>query len=303
MKNNNCLHIDDISALYDNLLENNERNLAYSHLSNCKECSGLFNGFSKTSATIRKAFEISDKAIDISLVEKLNCHQDICSAINYDLSAFIDNELTQAAHEGIKSHLKTCKNCLSQFNQIRNLNQSIHNAFKLPTNLEINLLATLKDKLNNDCKQLGSDFSPYIDLSLNVGRHYEITRHLMTCPNCSSQISKMMDLSNLIKEEYIPKQEIDLLPKIQEKLKLKVVSAQVKNHDKAKLLKFPQLVTASVASFVVLLIAGTSLFYFSSKTDDIQPQTAENYLLDSSFSNNNDYDQAKNSEVVLYEQP
>ncbi len=301
MQNVNCLSIENLSALYDNQLENYDRNLAYGHLGQCKDCSYQFDLISKTSANLRKGFEQMAKSYNVDLVGRLTCQNDVCSAIVVDLSAFVDNELTQAASEGIKSHLKHCKPCLAKFNGLRNLNQTLQNAFKLPNSHNIDLVAAIKDKINNDCKQMASDFSAFLDSSLNTTRHYEITKHLMACSNCQNQIDKLMDVSNLIKTEYRAPMDVNLLPGIQNKLKLKVVSNKPVSN--VKNLKLPKFAIASVASFVVLLLAGTVLLNFPNASIEDKPLTAESYILDNSFLENSDYDSHKNAEVVLYEQP
>lgn len=297
MTNLNCLSCEELSALLDNCVEPATRVNLYNHLANCQKCSELFNELSSTSATIRKSYEIEKQKVEVSLLDNLHVHLNVCNSIQQDLSAFIDNELQIPGSEGVKSHLKTCTDCLKHFNDLRTLESILLNGLKLKPNLDLNIYQGIKERLIADCKLMKQDFSSFLDQALTVTRHYEITQHLMTCTSCPVEINDLIAVSSMLKEQYKPPKEliIDLLPKIQSKLKLKVIT----NNKPGRPNKITYIALASAASIVILMLTAFFMLPMDNNSSISQDQSSEGYLLESTLSN----EPTNNAEAVLYEQP
>lgn len=129
----------------------------------------------------------------------------ICEDIKALISAYIDNELSNDEYIKVKNHLKECKSCLSNYNELKNLslmfkkNCGKNNACK---NLANKAIKKALDTNEIKCEKVLSLLSPFIDGEISVSEYYEVEKHLNNCLKCKRKYNSLLKLSKSVKTAF-----------------------------------------------------------------------------------------------------
>ncbi|PWT94882.1 MAG: hypothetical protein C5B53_12220 [Candidatus Melainabacteria bacterium] len=229
-------HRECFSALIDQQLDSLNQGALEEHLCNCHDCSTRFADQKAIGQRLSDYFARTGESVpDLwnGLIDKLPA---ACELILTELSAFLDGELTSAAQEGVRVHLKDCQECLKQFRQLNTTNRLIVKALELPET-RLDLWPNLKAQLNENCTLIKSELSAFIDQEMPMQRHRNITVHILECPTCSEAVRRFSGLGELITKAYLPQlsDNLNVLSGVRSHLKVVPFTPKEKPKAKAKL--------------------------------------------------------------------
>jgi anti-sigma factor RsiW len=227
-------HQERFSALIDKQLARSDQGALEEHLCNCQDCSVKFARHKAVNHRLSKYFATSAAPVPDLWLELKDRLPRPCELILSELSAFLDGELTSAAQEGVRVHLKDCNDCLKQFRSLNTTNRLIVKALELPPRTRLDFWPALKAQLNENCTLIASELSAFVDQELPIKRHRDITVHILECPTCSETVRRFSGVGELITKGYVPNvpDQLNLIPGITGQLK--VVPFQSKEQAKAK---------------------------------------------------------------------
>jgi anti-sigma factor RsiW len=286
---------EDLSSLLDGELEQHRQTVLVEHLSACAGCRTEQNRFKSLGLLLRKGTaETQEKAPDIwsSLSVKL---PGTCECVQDDLSAYLDGELIAPAKEGVTKHLEECSVCLSKFQELSSVTSLLSKGLVLPTNLEVDIWAGVKARLNEDCLLIKTELSAFIDREVNTLRHRAITAHLTECDDCTHEFNELSQTGDVLRSMYQPANadSIDLWPAIQ--ARMNVLPFEAKEKKRAPL-AVRRLYAVAAAAVLGVAAASGIIWYSHMNQPQVAPVTAEAYLIDQSLGDPSDV-----AEAVVYD--
>lgn len=272
-------HQASFAALLDKQLNMPEQGALEEHLCNCHDCATLFAEHKVLGQKLSHYFlQAGSELPDLwsGLEAKL---PPACELIVAELSAFLDGELTRAAQEGVRVHLKDCQQCLAQFRVLNTTNRLIPRALELPAKTKIDLWPQLRAQLNENCTLIASELSAFIDQEMPMQRHRDITVHILECPSCSDTVRSFSGVGELITSGYQPlvPENLNLLPAVTRELK--VVPFTAKDKPKEKAGRIPLIAVCAASGFLMLAMLCVLAFAYSARP----LISAEDYLVRTSF--------------------
>lgn len=286
--------IDDLSAFIDGELDQARQSEIVNHMGNCGDCQSKHNELRQTVSLLAQAKLASfAKCPDIwsAMADKL---PSVCEIIEEDFSAYLDGELIVPAKEGVSEHLQACTPCHGKFQDLSKVNGMLSRGLQLPGNIEIDIWAEVKSRLDEDCLLIKDELSSFYDREVTAPRHRTITSHLLECGDCRDQLSLITQTGEILRNNYQPEipDDFDLWPQI--KAKMQVVQFAPKEKRKRELLnKRVYAVAAVVAGGIV---AGLTLLLNLTPGSSLKPVTAESYLIESALG-----EPADMAEAMVYE--
>ncbi len=289
----------DLSAIVDRELDTKSLSEVQRHLNSCRDCSvdlatlRDFDDFLVAQlSTVAQPSGVNGLAFFDQLRSKL---PGICSLNQQEFSAYLDGELTGAAQEGVTSHLHSCSKCLKQFSSLNAVNQLVVRGVELPGSHRVDLWNSIKEQLNENCAHISTELSAFLDQEVPRLRHRHIAVHLSECSNCNNSFQALSQVSDLIKENYIPviTTDFDLLAPVKAKLSAAELTEQADG--KSKSFRKFYLVALSVA--VSILLLGSVLFLSLLNRTKLSVISAEDFLIQTALE-----EPSESAEVVLYEE-
>jgi anti-sigma factor RsiW len=288
----------DLSAIVDRELDTKSLSEVQRHLGSCRDCSvdlarlRDFNDFLVAQLSI---VALPSPENDLAFFEQLRLKlPNLCSLNQQEFSAYLDGELSGAAQEGVTAHLQSCGQCLKQFSSMNAVNQLIVRGVELPSSQKVDLWGAIKEQLNENCALISTELSAFMDQEVARPRHRHIAVHLAECSNCNGSFQALSQVSDLIKENYVPSiaAEFDLLPQI--KAKLKALELSENANGKNKNLRRFYLMGLGIA--VSILLLGTVFLLCLSKPK-APVISAEDFLIQAALE-----EPSESAEVVIYEE-
>jgi len=286
---------DDLSSLLDDQLEEARKADVSAHLTDCQSCRQDFEGLRSLSKFLGGALKSESMPVpDIwsALSGKL---PGVCEVMEEDLSAYLDGELGANAQEGVAQHLKDCEPCRDRFKALNATNQLLSKGLELPASVKVDLWASVKSRINEDCALIESELSAYVDQEVPTLRHRAITAHLLECPSCHGLFGQLSSVGDVIRASYVPDipEDFDIWPEV--KAKLQVVPFTVKAKPRPKLVSH-KLYLVGAAAVVVGVLGSLAFFLFGPVQPNVRPVSAEAYLLESALT-----EPGESAEEVVYE--
>lgn len=294
----------ELSAIADGQVEASLKVEFEEHVAKCSDCQEQFKSMTSLGTLLSQAMnpeklEVPD--IWAMMQDKL---PSLCEVMQEDLSAYLDGELTPAAQEGVKDHLKDCENCMSDFKKLNATNGLLAKGLELPESVSVDIWTAVKARLNEDCALISTELSAFVDQQVPQARHTAITAHLFDCTNCRTQFDAMTRVGELIRDAYQPDfpENFDLWPSIKSKLQVvqfipKVQSATQEAQTKQKPLA-RRLYLIGAAAAIVGIIGSVAVWLTMPMESGLTPVSSEAYLLESSMPGSA---QPAAEEVVYYE--
>jgi anti-sigma factor RsiW len=216
--------------------------------------------------------------------------------VQNDLSAYLDGELLAPAKEGIDQHLEHCAGCLQKFQQLSQVNNLLSKGLQLPEEVNVDIWAGVKARLNDDCLVINSELSPFIDREVATLRHRAITSHLTECNDCTHQFNQLSETGDILRTYYQPQlsDDFDLWPAIEAQIKVVPLEAAKEKRRAPNPVRRLSLVAAAVVAGVLAYVG--FMWYAQNNQPQVQPVTAEAYLIDQSLG-----DPADVAEAVVYD--
>jgi len=270
-------HRGNFSALIDEQLDFNTKFETQQHLNDCPECSEQLIQTRDMQAFIEKSLLAGAEAqpdIWQLLQDKM---PKVCDLIREEYSAYIDDEISAAAQDGIKSHLDTCPICRRDFEQLKKANEAVSKVLKEPLSVKVDLWNSIKSQLNASCALITAELSPFIDQEVPNQRHRTVAAHMLTCQNCHSSFQKLAVLGDYLKENYVPDlpEDFDLMPQLSAKLRVTPLPADqplVRN-------KRPYILGAAAVAALIGLIGLTFLLFSFLWREKPPMVTSEDYII------------------------
>lgn len=287
---------EEISSLIDGELDQHRQTALSEHVTNCGGCKSDHDQFKNLGQLLqRSANTAQSSAPDLwtALTVKM---PSVCDCVQDDLSAYLDGELIASAKEGVSMHLEQCSVCLTKFQQLSNVTGLLSKGLVLPESIEVDIWTQINTRLNEDCILIKSELSSFIDREVVTLRHRAITSHLTECADCTMTFNNLNESGDVLRNYYQPEipEDFDLWPAIQGNLN--VVPFQARERQP----KAPHAVRRlyAVAAAVIIGVLGTSgyVWYQNTNAVNVEPVTAEAYLIDQSLG-----EPADVAEAVVYD--
>jgi anti-sigma factor RsiW len=294
---------EDLSSFVDGELDQHRQSALASHLSQCEPCKRNHEDFKQVTVLMQSATaRIQETAPDLwsSLSSKM---PSVCECVQEDLSAYLDGELIAPAKDGVTQHLEECAVCHAKFQELSSVTRLLSTGLKLPDTFEVDIWASIKTRLSEDCVLIRSELSSFIDREVPTLRHREITAHLTECAECKDEFLALSETGDALRNSYQPEipEDFDLWPSIQGKLNVvqferKEKVASTAGSGKSNVVPMRRLAAAAAA--VVAGVAATMIFFSTHHATDpsVEPITAEAYLIDQSLG-----EPANVAEAVVYD--
>lgn len=285
---------EDLSAYIDGELDAGRQSELLEHMGACGDCQTAHSNLRQTVSLVSQGkLAAYAKCPDIwsALSSKL---PSVCEIIEEDFSAYLDGELIIPAKEGVSEHLQDCSPCHTKFQGLSQVNGLVSRGLELSDSVEIDLWASIRGRLDQDCQLIRDDLSSFYDREVTPQRHRAITGHLLECSDCRDQLALINQSADLIRESYQPDfpEEFDLWPQI--KSKMNVVQFVPKEKRRKEFLSRRMAAIAAVVAGGVL--AGATVLYNFSIGANLRPVTAESYLIESALG-----EPASMAEAMVYE--
>ncbi len=294
---------EDLSALLDDELKNDEKVGLETHLTECKDCAVRFESLKQLN-TFLSAESVSGLVVpDIwASIKEAGILPSVCDVIDEDLSAYLDGELPPAAQDGVKQHLADCSVCLEKFKQLNMTNQLLSKGLVLPDGVEIDLWSSVKNRLTKDCDVIETELSSYLDQEVVTNRHRAVTTHLMDCLPCREKFEAMSVVGDAIRQHYKPviPEDLDLWPEIKNKMRVvpfKPREQKPEKREQKPKRPRPRLSVMAAAAAAILGFGSIALWLSAPDDSDFPKISAESYLIESSFE-----EPANAIEAVVYDQ-
>jgi anti-sigma factor RsiW len=295
-----CVNLQsELSAYLDGQLEDERRTEVLTHLASCGGCQSNMSDFKSLGGWLNKSADENMPEFSVfwqGLQSKL---PGVCEVIQEDLSAYLDDELAPIASDGISQHLGSCSPCSNQYESLRSTSGILSKSMALPGDINIDLWAAIKSRLNEDCALIQGELSAFADQEVPLLRHRSITAHLLECPQCRLRFSDINKVSELLHQNYGPNipDDFDLWPAIKNKLQVVPIDKNRQKRQVALPKKF-YVVTAAAAAFVVTVISAIYIVSGGHGGQSVRPVTAEAYLMQSILSQ-----PPRSAELAVYENP
>lgn len=292
---------DELSSLLDGELDQHSQSAIADHLTICSTCQADHDGYKRVGKLLKSFHSnISEAAPDISTAVSLKLPT-VCECIQEDLSAYLDGELIAPAKEGVAAHLETCSACLMKFNQLSKVTGLLSKGLGLPETVEVDIWSQVKSRLNDDCVLIRSELSAFIDTEVATLRHRAITQHITECADCKHDFNSLSETGDLIRSNYQPQfaEDFDLWEGVKGRLNVVPLELKEKNNTVKPFAAPARRRLYAVAAVVVAGLAATMAMFMytqSPQNPQIQPVTAEAYLIDQSLG-----EPADVAEAVVYE--
>jgi len=122
-----------LSAYFDSELSKEETNIVKKHLCNCPECTDDLNNIINVSNYFKnfgkKIFSPqSDIASDV-INRIYNEKKLTCNEVLEEVSAYYDGELNLKLHYLVDNHLKNCKGCRSEYDNLVKISKLLKSAY------------------------------------------------------------------------------------------------------------------------------------------------------------------------------
>jgi anti-sigma factor RsiW len=276
---------DELSPFLDGQLDDNRHADISSHVAGCGDCKSELETMRSLSTFLSEGATIDARTMPDLWEAISSAMPSVCEVMQEDLSAYLDGELSPAAQEGVRSHIKDCEPCRTKFTRLNSTNQLLSKALVLPESIKVDLWPAVKSRLNEDCALMQSELSAYLDQEVVTLRHRAITSHLIDCPTCRTRFDELSAVGESIRNFYQPEipEDLDLWPAIKAKMQVIPISSK-QAKPKPKVVSHRLYLVGAAA--VVFGLVGSLAFLFSapSNTVNIKPVSAEAYLLDSALS-------------------
>lgn len=148
-----------------------------------------------------------------------------CKHTLENLSAFLDNELSDASASDIEDHLAICEDCQQELEQLSTLS-ALFKKVDLPVqDFSEQVITRLCQETDLDCTVIEEDVSAYVDDELDLAKTLSIQEHLEGCPACQKLISGFKKLSHLI-NSYVVSAGKDYSPDVLARLQPQKASCE-----------------------------------------------------------------------------
>lgn len=287
---------DELSAFIDGELDAGLQGQIKEHLDSCSDCHGAHESLRLTVSIVAKGtLATAAKCPDIwgALQSKL---PSVCELVEEDFSAYLDGELIVPAKEGVSEHLNACPPCHGKFQNLSQVNGLLSRGLEMPANLELNLWASIKNRLDEDCQLIRDELSSFYDREVTPQRHRAITSHLLECAECRDQLALITQTGEMLRTNYQPEfpEGFDLWPEIKSKMAVVPFAPKEKRRK-----EFVSRRMYGVAAAVVAGVLATISFFVNvHSASTIRPVTAESYLIESALG-----EPADAAEAMAYENP
>jgi predicted anti-sigma-YlaC factor YlaD len=289
-----------LNSFLDGALDEQRHHDFEAHLAQCADCRKAIEAASELKKLMHTNMPAEDQIPEMwpAIKDKL---PPLCAAVQTDLSAYFDGELTSQAEAAVSSHILQCSACTDLLEDIRVTGRLLATSFVVPVSINIDLWPQLKPRLGEDCAMVAAELSAYSDTELDPIRHRAITAHLTDCSTCSVEFLRMTRLGETLRSTYLPPaSNVDLWPDIDNKLKVIPFRKQSRYEKLKNLIPFPNMkerqAIIAVASVVTFVGVGVTALFAVSQRDNVKQVSAESYLLDSLLS-----DMSNSAEAVVYE--
>jgi anti-sigma factor RsiW len=275
-------HQNNFSALIDEQLDFNSKFEIQQHLNDCAECSSEMVKWRDFEVILEESLhEVEGEIPDLwsSLADRL---PSVCELIEEEMSAYLDEELSGAAQDGVNNHIATCSDCRHKFELLEETNERLRAVLLEPVELKVNLWDSIKSQLNANCTLISAELSPFVDQEVTNDRHRSISQHLMECTNCSNALQQLTALGDFLKENHvhIVPDDLDILPGLRNRLRnIPQVQEEKRVPNRKPLLIGALGVVAALAVFGI----AASLFLLSLH-GDTRMVSSEDYLIDYALS-------------------
>ena len=286
---------DDISALIDGELDSSRNSELQEHLNSCADCQQEHGSVRQISSLLAQAKLASYAACPDIWSAMAGKMPPLCEIIQEDFSAYLDGELIVPAKEGVSDHLQACTPCHGKFQDLSQVNGMLSRGLELPANLEINIWAEIKNRLDEDCQLIKDELSSFYDRELTPDRHRTITSHLLECGDCREQLALISQAGEMLRSSYQPEfpDNFDLWPEIKAKMNVIPLAA-------AKEKRQNQFVNKRLYAFAAVFVGGAlaalTIFLNFNAGASVKPVTAESYLIESALG-----EPAEMAEAMVYE--
>ncbi len=291
----------EMSAIQDGQVEASLKVEFEEHVSKCTDCAEQLKSMKSLGTMLSSAFnpeKIEVPDIWAMMQDKL---PSVCEVMREDLSAYLDGELTAAAQEGVKDHLRDCESCMADFKQLNATNGLLAKGLELPESVTVDIWTAVKARLNEDCALISTELSSFVDQQVPQARHTAITAHLFECTNCRTQFDSMTKVGELIREAYQPDfpDNFDLWPSIKSKLQVVQFIPKVQQQAQPKHKPLSRRIYLIGAAAAIVGIIGSVAVWLTMPLDSgLTPVSSEAYLIESSMPG---AAQPAAEEVVYYE--
>ncbi|MDD3014055.1 MAG: zf-HC2 domain-containing protein [Candidatus Gastranaerophilales bacterium] len=122
-----------LSAYFDDELSEEESNIVKNHLYNCPECLNDLNNIKNVSNYLQNFSEkifppINDIALKV-INRIYNEKKLTCNEVLEEVSAYHDGELALKLHYLVGDHLKKCKCCRSEYENLKLISKLVKSAY------------------------------------------------------------------------------------------------------------------------------------------------------------------------------
>ncbi len=278
---------EELSPYVDGELDETTQFAVRKHLEACSLCQQFHDDMRGVGVLLAKVHtNVIENAPDIwaSISSKM---PDVCECVQDDLSAYLDGELLPSSKEGVTVHMETCAVCLEKFNELSRVNGVLSKGLELPADFQLDLWSNIKQRLDDDCVLIREELSAFVDKEVTILRHRAITSHLTECGECCTVFNGLAETGDILRANYQPEipDDFDLWPAIQMKMNVVPITAA-----KEKRAGAPASRRLLVAAAVVVagILASLGLFANMHPQAQLNPVTAEAYLIDSSLNEPSD---------------
>jgi anti-sigma factor RsiW len=269
-------HRSNFSALLDEEIEFNVKFDLQQHIGDCRECSGQLLKWREFQAFFEKCLHASIESVPDIWSELEGKLPTVCELVREEFSAYLDDELSASAQDGVRAHLNDCQACRKQFALLSKTNDLIAAKLKEPVESKVDLWGGIKSQMSANCALIKAELSPFVDQEVPNQHHRNVATHLLECASCSSYFRELSHIGELL-QGYAPvlAEDFDLMPGIKNKMRI-VPAAQ---EERRPLVKRP-VIMVSLAVVGVVLLSGLILggFLFLLR-EPPRPVTSEEYLI------------------------
>jgi anti-sigma factor RsiW len=270
-------HRSSFSALLDEEIEFNAKFDLQQHITACRGCSSELLKLREFHAFFEKGLHASvDSVPDIwtALVTKLPT---VCELVREDFSAYLDDELTANAQDGVRTHLNDCQPCRKQFALLSKTNDLVSAKLKEEVESSVDLWTGIKSQMSANCALIKAELSPFVDQEVPNQHHRNVTNHLMECASCSAFFRELSQVGELLRVNYAPllADDFDLWPGIKSRITIDPIMPEKRPVSRRKA---GMVISLAVLALIVVigLIAVALLLYVY---EPPRPMTSDDYLI------------------------
>jgi anti-sigma factor RsiW len=274
-------HRSNFSALLDEEIEFNAKFDLQQHIGDCRECSGQLLKWREFQAFFEKCLHASIESVPDIWPELTTKLPAVCELVQEEFSAYLDDELSASAQDGVRAHLNDCQDCRKQFALLSKTNDLIAAKLKEPIESKVDLWSGIKSQMSANCALIKAELSPFVDQEVPNQHHRNVATHLLECASCSAFFRELSHIGELLQESYAPllAEDFDLLPAIKSKMRIVPVAQEDRRVLQRNHAIMVSLAVVGVVVLIGLVVIGFLLFLH----EPTRPITSEEYLINNAL--------------------